>query len=140
MEDLLEELVGDITGETDIADMAIVRRDDGTYLVDGLLPFVDLQEQFDLPSAAAVTNVHDFETVAGFVIALLGRIPSVGDTVEWEHYTFEVIDMDGPRVDKILLRPPTVEPHEQTKGILASDAVTPAPEPPPAADQPRTAE
>jgi putative hemolysin len=140
MEDLLEELVGDITSETDIADVAIVRRDDGTYLVDGFLPFVDLQEQLNLPSAEAVTDAHDFETVAGFVIAMLGRIPASGDKVEWEHYTFEVVDMDGPRLDKVLLRPPTVEPHEQTKGILASDAVTPPPEPPRAADEARAAE
>jgi putative hemolysin len=140
MEDLLEELVGDINDEANFSEVAIVRRDDGSYLVDGLLPFADLQEQLQLPSAEAVTDAHDFETVAGFVIAMLGRIPTVGDTVQWEHYTFEVIDMDGPRLDKVLLRPPTVEPHEQTKGILASEAVTPSPEPPPAADETRTAE
>jgi putative hemolysin len=140
MEDLLEELVGDLTNETDIADVAIVRRDDGTYLVDGFLPFADLEEELNLPSAEAIADAHDFETVAGFVIAILGRIPAVGDKVEWKHYTFEVVDMDGPRVDKVLVRPPTVDAHEQTKGILASDAVTPSPEPSSAADEPRTTE
>lgn len=136
IEDLLEELVGDMANETDLADIAIVRRDDGTYLVDGLLPFVDVQEQLNLPSAAAIADDHDFETVAGFVIALLGRIPTIGDTVEWEHYTFEVVDMDGPRVDKVLLHPPRVDPHEQTQGILANDAVTPSPGPSTAEDEP----
>jgi putative hemolysin len=137
LEDLLEELVGDITSETDMAEVAIVRRDDGTYLVDGLLPFVDVQEQLQLPSADAITDAHDFETVAGFVIAMLGRIPAIGDRVEWEHYTFEVVDMDGPRLDKILLRPPIVDANAQTQGILASDALTPSPEPPSATDEPR---
>ena len=55
----------------------IVQREDGSYLVDGLLPFIDLQEQLDLPSLEEQVRPRDFETVAGFVLALLGRIPSV---------------------------------------------------------------
>jgi len=129
MEDVLEELVGDIGDEEQPPADAIVRRSDGTYLVDGLLPFVDLQEQLHLPNADALRAMHDFETVAGFVIALLGRMPVVGDTVEWEHYGFEVVDLDGHRIDKILLRPPIAQAGEQTEGILAQDAVTPAPGP-----------
>jgi putative hemolysin len=128
MEDLLEEIVGDISDEGDAPAEPIVRRDDGSYLVDGLLPFYELQERLHLPSAEAVSAEHGFETVAGFVIALLGRIPAVGDIMHWEHYTFEVVDMDGHRIDKILLRPPTVQATEQTEGILASGAVLPAPE------------
>jgi len=62
------------------------------------------------------------------VIALLGRIPVVGDSVQWEHYTFEVVDMDGKRIDKLLVRPPTTEAEAQTEGILANRAVAPAPE------------
>jgi len=84
MEDVLEELVGDISDEGQPPEEAIVRRDDGTYLVDGLLPFVDLQAQLHLPNAEELMDTHDFETVAGFVIALLGRIPLVGDKVQWE--------------------------------------------------------
>jgi putative hemolysin len=126
MEDVLEELVGDISDEGQPSEQAIVRRADGTYLVDGLLPFVDLQARLRLPNAEAVQEMHDFETVAGFVIALLGRMPVVGDTVEWEHYRFEVVDLDGHRIDKILLRPPIVRAGDQTEGILAQDAVRPS--------------
>ena len=75
-------------------------------------------------------DTHDFETVAGFVIALLGRMPVVGDTVQWEQYTFEVLDMDGNRIDKVLVHPPRTEDSTQTEGILAQDAVTPSPRPP----------
>jgi putative hemolysin len=105
-----------------------VRRDDGTYLVDGLLPFIDLAQQLHFPSPEAVMDEHDFETVAGFVIALLGRIPIVGDAVQWEHYRFEVVDMDAKRIDKLLVCPPTTEAEAQTEGILANRAVSPAPE------------
>jgi putative hemolysin len=128
MEDLLEELVGEMSDADQATEEAVVRREDGTYLVDGLLPFVDLAQQLHFPSAEAVIDEHDFETVAGFVIALLGRIPVVGDTVHWEHYRFEVVDMDGKRVDKLLVRPPTTEAEAQTEGILANRAVSPTPE------------
>jgi putative hemolysin len=131
MEDLLEELVGEMSDPDQAPDEPIVRREDGTYLVDGLLPFVDLAEELRFPNPEAIQAVmeeYDFETVAGFVIALLGRIPGVGNTVEWEHYSFEVVDMDGKRVDKVLVRPPTVDADMQTEGILANQAVSPAPQ------------
>jgi len=131
MEDLLEELVGEMSDTDQTTEEAIVRRDDGTYLVDGLLPFIDLAQQLNFPSPEAVMDEHDFETVAGFVIALLGRIPVVGDTVQWEHYRFEVGDMDGKRIDKLLVRSPTADAEAQTEGILAHQAVSPAPEMPP---------
>jgi len=102
-----------------------------------LLPFVDLADALHLPSAEAVTADHDFETVAGFIIALLGRLPQVGDTVHWEHYTFEVVDMDGNRIDKLIVHPPSVTAGAQTEGILATSAVSPKPEMPPTAhDEP----
>jgi putative hemolysin len=128
MEDLLEELVGEMSDPDQATDEPIVRREDGTYLVDGLLPFIDLAQQLRFPSPEAVMNEHDFETVAGFVIALLGQLPSVGNSVEWEHHRFEVVDMDGRRVDKVLVRLPTIDAGAQTTGILAHQAVAPAPE------------
>ncbi|GAB4202287.1 MAG: hemolysin family protein [Roseiflexaceae bacterium] len=121
IEDMLEELVGDIDDEYDEKEEAIVKREDGSYLVDGLLPFQDLCERLDLPDAEEVQREHDFETVAGFFLALLGRMPTVGDTVTWQGYRLEVVDMDARRIDKILLRPPVVE-NDQTQNILASGA------------------
>lgn len=105
IEDMLEELVGDIHDEYDEASSeAVVQREDGSYLVDGLLSFTTLRERLALPDADELVREHGFETTAGFVLALLGRIPGVGDTVEWQGYRLEVIDMDGRRIDKILLK------------------------------------
>jgi putative hemolysin len=104
--DLIEEVVGPIDDQHIQREQAIVRRDDGSYLVDGLLPFVDLQQQLDLAALAVAARPRDFETVAGFVLALFGRLPSVSESVDWLGYRFEVIDMDGRRIDKVLIQPP----------------------------------
>jgi putative hemolysin len=106
VEDMLEELVGDISDEYDEAGEAVVRRDDGSYLVDGLLPFEEIKDRLDMPELEQTLSEVNFETIAGFILALLGRIPSTGDTIEWQGYTFEVIDMDERRIDKVLIRPP----------------------------------
>lgn len=124
IEDMLEELVGDISDEYDEISEAIVRRDDGSYLVDGLTPFTDLHERLKLPPADALVREHDFETLAGFVLALLGRIPNVGDSVKWEGYSFEVVDMDGRRIDKVLIVPPRPS-VDQTQHVLATRALVP---------------
>jgi len=103
--DLIEEVVGSLADQDSERDPAIVRRDNGSYLVDGLLPLVDLQQQPDLAALAAELRPRDFETVAGFVLALFGRIPAVGDSVDWLGYRLEVVDMDGRRIDKLLIQP-----------------------------------
>jgi putative hemolysin len=126
MEDMLEELVGDIGDEYDDAQESIVRRDDGSYLVDGLMSFVDFQHQLRLPSAEGVGREGDFETVAGCLLSLLGRIPGTGDSIVWQGYTFEVVDMDGRRIDKILVRVPQ-SAAEQTRALLASRAASAPP-------------
>ncbi len=123
IEDMLEELVGDITDEYDDVDESFVQRDDGTYLVDGLLSFNDFREKLSFPDTSQVEEEHDFETVAGFFLALLGRIPTVGDKTEFQGYIFEVIDMDGRRIDKLLLSPPAgMDSARQTESVLAASA------------------
>lgn len=104
--DLIEEVVGPIDDQHIQREQAIVRREDGSYLVDGLLPFVDLQELPDLAGLAVSGQPRDFETVAGFVLALFGRLPSVSESIDWLGYRLEIIDMDGRRIDKVLIRPP----------------------------------
>ncbi|HMO56219.1 MAG TPA: hemolysin family protein [Roseiflexaceae bacterium] len=116
VEDILEELVGDIEDEYDDADESFVRREDGSYLVDGLLPFVDFQQRLPLPEVEELVREHGFETLAGFMLAILGHIPSVGAVIRWHGYTFEVVDMDGRRIDRILIIPPPVE-------VVPGDAV-----------------
>lgn len=104
LEDFLEELVGEIDDEHDEASPAVVRRDDGSFLVDGRLAFAEAQRALSLPAATGLEA--GFNTMAGFVLVLFGRLPAAGDAVEWQGYTLEVMDMDGRRIDKLLVRPP----------------------------------
>jgi putative hemolysin len=128
MEDMLEEVVGDIHDEYDQIEQALTRREDGSYLIDGLLPFVDLQERLELPPLADEVRSRDFETAAGFVLALLGHIPSVGNVAHWQGYAFEVVDMDGRRIDKLLVIPPPSDSEARTTAVLASGALLPPPQ------------
>jgi putative hemolysin len=95
MEDVLEEMVGEISDEYDEHDESIVQSEDGSYLVDGLLSFASLQSRLRLPEVTELDQGQEFETVAGFILALLGRIPRTGEQLEWQGYTFEIVDMDG---------------------------------------------
>lgn len=105
MEDLLEEVVGEIEDEYDEAHDVVVRRDDGSYLIDGLLSFADVRARLELPEVADLGPGQEFETLAGFILARLGHIPAPGEAFEWQGYRFEVVDMDGRRIDKVLAVP-----------------------------------
>ncbi|BBO35289.1 hemolysin family protein [Lacipirellula parvula] len=103
LEDVLEELVGEIYDETQRveADM-IVARDGGGWLVDGQLPMHDLMEH--LPSGVNLsTDSFDFSTVSGLVLAVLERLPTVGEIVPCGDISIEVVDMDGNRIDRLLI-------------------------------------
>ncbi|HEY5612117.1 MAG TPA: hemolysin family protein [Lysobacter sp.] len=81
----------------------VMQREDGSYLLDGALPVEELRELIDggrLPDE----DEHDFHTAAGMVIAHFGRIPHVGEFFEWGLWRIEVVDLDGPRIDKLLLQ------------------------------------
>jgi putative hemolysin len=99
--DLLDAIVGEIglAGVTD--EPGISRRDDGSWLVDGGLPVEHLQDALELGPMPG-QDTHQFTTVAGFVLHQLGRIPQVADHFRWNDLRFEVVDMDGRRVDKVL--------------------------------------
>ena len=102
LNDVLEAIVGDMPTEAEAGDQRAVRRHDGTWLIDGMLTvdeFRDLFEPASLPEGG-------YETLAGFVITQLGRIPSVADHFVWDRFRFEVVDMDGNRVDKVLVSHP----------------------------------
>ena len=107
---LLEELVGEIPDEHDHpANRGIVQREDGTWLVDGLEAYDDVQERIGLPPIPEHER-GDYATLAGMVLARLGRIPAVGDKVQVGAHLLEVIDMDGNRIDKVLIRPAAGSP------------------------------
>ncbi|MBN8633872.1 MAG: HlyC/CorC family transporter [Anaerolineae bacterium] len=111
LQDVLEEIVGEV--ETS-AEPEIVRRDDGSYLLDGLLPideFGDLFAVEDIPGAHKV-----FETLGGFIMALRDEIPKAGDQLTWGTLRIEVIDMDGNRVDKVLVSTLEAAPKDEADG------------------------
>jgi putative hemolysin len=100
--DLLESIVGDVPEMGDPTDPTAVRRADGSWLVDGKLPIEEFKKIF------AVTELPDeaknyYQTIGGFVMSYLGRIPQEGDSFIWGNLTIEVIDMDWRRVDKVLV-------------------------------------
>ena len=89
----------------------VTRRDDGSWLVDGALGTDDLRELLGLAELPA-EDEHDFNTVAGMVVAHFGRIPHVGERFDWRGWRFEVVDLDGARVDKILVARVPAESEE----------------------------
>lgn len=111
LQDVLEELVGDLRDEHDRdRQQEFVQRDERSWLVDGSLSLEDFCEKLSIKPAD--TGPRRFSTVAGLALSELGRIPSVGDQFEWEKYRLEVVDMDGQRIDRLLVTLP--EPVEQT--------------------------
>ncbi len=102
--DVLEALVGDVPEEDEPTEEAIVRREDGSWLVDGLLAAEELKEPLGLKELPREEKA-EYQTVGGMVMDTLGRVPAEGDRFAWEGYSFEVLDMDGRRVDKVLVAP-----------------------------------
>lgn len=111
LEDVLEQLVGEIEDEYDRVEQAVVRREDGSYLVDGLLPADELRQLLNVERLPDEEH-YQFNTVAGFIVGQLGRLPRVGDHVNTNGYRFEVVDMDGRRIDRVLIAALPTEPTE----------------------------
>src|SRR3954469_985565 len=99
LEDLLEEIVGEIEDEFDLPDETVERVDDDTIRIDGTFPIDDFNEQFscELP-------VEDFHTVAGFVLGQLGRAAEPGDEIEHDGATFRVDSVEGQRIEKLRVK------------------------------------
>lgn len=102
LHDLLEALVGEIgTDGAKTQDSSAVQREDGSWLLDGMLPvdeFLHVLEIRDAPE-----DGRDYSTLGGFVMARMEHLPKAGDRFDWSDYRFEVLDMDGHRVDKVLV-------------------------------------
>jgi putative hemolysin len=101
--DLLEGLVGDIPMPGEESE-APFQREDGSWLLGGMLSMGEFKDLFELAHVPGEERAI-FETLGGFVMAQVGRIPSVGDRFAWRDIEFEVVDMDGMRVDKVLVKP-----------------------------------
>jgi putative hemolysin len=100
--DLLESIVGDLPITSENGNEAVVTREDGSLLIDGMLTIFELKEHLGLIDSLAEYE-EDFQTIGGFVMHSLGRIPRSGEHFEWQNFRFEVLDMDGHRVDKVLV-------------------------------------
>ncbi len=101
LNDILEAILGDMP-QPDIPDYEIIRRDDGTYLVDGQIPFYDFLAHFGKADWMNEGD-YEFDTLAGFILNELERIPKIGEVIKWRELKFEIVDMDHQRIDKILV-------------------------------------
>lgn len=114
LNDLLSAVVGKAaTPLVETRDSPIIRRDDGSWLIDGALAADDLRELLGLTDLPRESD-EEYHTAAGMLIAQFGRIPQVGEHFDWRNLRFEVVDLDGARIDKILIAP-------QAERIAAED-------------------
>ncbi len=103
LHDLMEAIVGDLDSvDRESGDPDVVEREDGSWFVVGTYAVIDLKTLLHLNSLPG-EDIHHFRTLGGYLMAELGRIPRTGDTIEYGGYKFEVADMDGQRIDKILI-------------------------------------
>jgi putative hemolysin len=117
--DVLEAIVGDIPNYNEVSEPEIIIREDGSYLLDGLLPIDELKELLEVDELPEESKVG-YQTVGGFVMSQLGSIPNTGQHFHWVNFRFEILDMDGRRVDKILVNKyPSIMPHPtNTRGDI----------------------
>ncbi len=101
LNDILEAIVGDIPQAED-EPFEIKERADGSFLVDAQIPFYDFLRRFD-KTEWMMEGDQDFDTLAGFIIHQVEKIPATGDIMRWKIFTFEIVDMDNHRIDKVLV-------------------------------------
>ncbi len=99
MNDLLEALVDDVS-DFYSSEFSFIHREDGSWLIDGQYPLTEFLRKFDLDDLA---EDYPFNTISGLILNELRRIPSSGDTLLWLNFEIEILDMDGARIDKVLL-------------------------------------
>ncbi|PZP49621.1 MAG: hemolysin [Pseudopedobacter saltans] len=102
LHDILEAIVGEMA-EADDTDIEIFKREDGSYIVDGQMPFYDFLSYLHIEwSDEEKENNEEYDTLAGFILHNLEHIPVVGEKLVWKDFTFEILDLDGHRIDKVL--------------------------------------
>jgi putative hemolysin len=119
LQDVLEAVTGEFK-PSDVEDSWAVQREDGSWLLDGMIPVPELKDQLEL-KLVPEEDKGQYHTLSGMVMWLLGRVAKVADVVTWEQWRFEVVDLDGKRIDKVLAsRLP-----ELTGGGLSDDRAPP---------------
>ena len=109
LKDIFEALVGEIPEDLDEPD--IVRREDGSCLVDGQCSFYDFLAYFNMEEVIPHTA---YKTISGLILDELDHIPQTGEKLHWNRFTLEIVDMDGARIDKILVTPDTIPADENS--------------------------
>ncbi len=104
LNDILDAVLGDMPAVGEATEPPVIRREDGSWLVAGTVLIAELKELLGLPRLPGEER-GDYRTLAGFVMRQLGRVPTSGDHFRWGGYRFEVVDMDGHQVDKVLVAP-----------------------------------
>jgi putative hemolysin len=102
--DVLKSIVGAIPTAGEEEESQIIEREDGSWLLDGLLPIDEVKELFGIEMLPEEDRIG-YQTLGGFLMTILGSIPQVGQHVDVYQFRFEVVDMDGKRVDKVLVVP-----------------------------------
>jgi len=102
LHDLMEAITGDLAVSQERSG-EVVRRDDGSWLLDGALPVHEVRDVLEIDDPLPGEESGDYETLGGFLMSQLERIPDIGDTTDWNGHRFEVVDMDGRRVDRVLV-------------------------------------
>jgi putative hemolysin len=101
LNDILEAIVGEIPQEEG-PDYEIIERENGSFLIDAQIPFYDFLSRFE-KTEWMNEGEQDFDTLAGFILHQLERIPKTGEKFQWKGFSIEIIDMDGHRIDKVLV-------------------------------------
>jgi putative hemolysin len=101
LKDILEAIVGEMP-QADVPEYQVTERHDGTFLVDAQIPFYDFLSRFHRTEWMN-EGEQEFDTLAGFILHQLERIPKAGDRFQWKEFSLEVLDMDGHRIDKVLV-------------------------------------
>lgn len=112
--DIMEAIAGEFPSDGDGEEPSAVRRDDGSWLLDGGLA---IEEVESLTGLSGMGADGDFHTLAGFVLDRLAHLPAIGESLAWRGWRFEVVDMDGRRIDRVLASPPAAPEETSGSGI-----------------------
>jgi putative hemolysin len=100
--DILEAIAGEIPFSEKESQRSAVQRSDGSWLLDGMLAIDEFKDIFHLETLPG-ENKDAYQTLGGFLFTRMGRVPSVADRLDWNNLRFEIVDMDGKRIDKVLV-------------------------------------
>jgi len=117
LEDILEEIVGEIHDEDEVVTHKVKRLEEGVYLIDPIISLSDLKEELDIDLRPEDEEIH-VDTVGGFILHLHGRIPHKGDVIRHKGLAFEIVEMDGNKIEKIRLVLKTVRESQSPQKIL----------------------